>query len=426
MLKIVIAEDAAIEREGLVRSIDWTGLGLELTGAAEDGRQAWELVEKHRPDLLLTDIKMPLMDGIELAKLVRERYPSTKVLFFSGYEDFNFALEAIKSKVCEYILKPYTLGEITAAIRKAAEQALEERRKLKKDRDMVWDESRFYREEKTFKTLLYGLHQGEFALEELGLLDPKPAFALMLARIEPQTDDGGNDELAKQRSSLILRELLKKREAEMAGGKLFSNREGELLLLLNDERHALCDKETMGRIGLQLLEWIRSRMKAEAVIAASCPVGDLRQLADCYMQTLETLKLGEGVGKEPILFYEDMNGIEAFTRMDKIVKSAESIIRKRYMEPITLDEIAQEVYMSPNYLNAIFKKIKRVNMHKFLIEVRVAKAAELLQGTDAVISRVAESVGYKNIAHFSTVFKKHTGMSPMEYRDGSAIKRTKW
>ena len=120
MLKIVIAEDTAIERDGLLNSIDWLSLGIEVVGAAEDGVEAWELIERYKPDIVLTDIKMPLKDGIELAKQVSEKHPMIKITFISGYEDFNFALEAIKSNVSAYILKPYRIQEITDAMKKVA------------------------------------------------------------------------------------------------------------------------------------------------------------------------------------------------------------------------------------------------------------------------------------------------------------------
>lgn len=427
MLKIVIAEDAAIEREGLVRNIDWAALGMELAGAAEDGVQAWEFVQACRPDLLLTDIKMPLKDGIQLAKQVSEHYPSIKIVFFSGYEDFNFALEAIKSKVCEYILKPYTIAEITGALRKVAELILQEQSK-RKEEELIrskWEESKSYREESAFKALLYGLHESDRAADDLGLRDPKPAYALMLARIVTVPDDGESDDIAKQRNNLLLGNLLKTGEAQFDGGKLFMNREGEFLLLLNEERHDLRNRAMLERIGARLRDWIRTRMNADLVIGVSNPVDDPHGLVDCYKQTLETMKLGAILSKDPILFYEDVNGAEAFTRMDIIVETAKRIIAKRYMEAITLNDIAGEVFMSPNYLNTIFKKVTGKNMNKYLIEVRVAKAVELLQEADAVISRVAASVGYRNIAHFSTVFKKHTGLSPMEYRDNRVKIRNK-
>jgi len=419
MLKIVIAEDAAIEREGLIRSIDWVGLGMELAAAADDGQMAWEFVQLHRPDILLTDIKMPLMDGIQLAKQVNEQYPATKIIFISGHEDFNFALEAIKSKVCEYILKPYTIGEMTNALRTVADLCVKEQNKLREEAFMRsgWEESQAHRQEQLFKALLLGVQSHEAAPEALGFRNPKNGYVLMLVRFMAPAEEGETDDIILQRASLLFQGMVNENAAILHGCKLLMIKEGEFLLLRNDDLQALHDKAEIERIGLHLHDWIKSRLNVEPAIGVSNPVADPNRLAECYKETLQALKLGMILGKVPVRFYADLDAAETLTRMDAIVKKAQRMISKRYMESITLNDIANEVFMSPNYLNMIFKKVTGKNINKYLIEFRVNRAIEQLQEADAVISRIAANVGYKNIAHFSTVFKKHTGLSPMEFRD---------
>ncbi len=106
MLKVLLAEDELIIRSGMVKSIDWNKAGFNLIGAVEDGEQALEFIQKEKPDVIITDIKMPFMDGIELARQVSAKYPEIFIIIISGYDEFQYAQNAIKLKAYDYILKP--------------------------------------------------------------------------------------------------------------------------------------------------------------------------------------------------------------------------------------------------------------------------------------------------------------------------------
>ena len=108
MLKIFLAEDEVIVRETIKRMIPWESLGFELVGEAADGEMALPLLIRQQPDLLITDIKMPFMDGLTLARLAKKEVPGLKVVILSGYDDFNYAKQAINIGVEDYLLKPIT------------------------------------------------------------------------------------------------------------------------------------------------------------------------------------------------------------------------------------------------------------------------------------------------------------------------------
>ena len=108
MLKIFLAEDEVIVRETIKRMIPWEELGFELVGEAADGEMALPLLIRQKPDLLITDIKMPFMDGLTLAKLAKKELPELKIVILSGYDDFNYAKQAISIGVEDYLLKPIT------------------------------------------------------------------------------------------------------------------------------------------------------------------------------------------------------------------------------------------------------------------------------------------------------------------------------
>ena len=114
---VVVADDEDMLREAVCTMVPWAELGFSLVGSATNGLDALELVEKLEPDLLLTDIRMPFISGIELARQVREIRPAMNIAFLSGYDDFSYAKQAIQYNIISYMLKPLTIDGIAAELR---------------------------------------------------------------------------------------------------------------------------------------------------------------------------------------------------------------------------------------------------------------------------------------------------------------------
>ena len=114
---VIVADDEDELREAVCTMIPWEDYGFFLVGNASNGLDALQLVEKHEPDLLLTDIRMPFISGIELARQVREIRPATNIAFLSGYDDFEYAKQAIQYNIISYMLKPLTLEGLGAELR---------------------------------------------------------------------------------------------------------------------------------------------------------------------------------------------------------------------------------------------------------------------------------------------------------------------
>jgi len=113
MYTLLFVEDEYNVRKAIINTIDWNSLGFRVIGEAENGLEAIDIVEKYNPDVIITDIKMPFMDGIEFAKLVREINPVTKIVFLTGFNDFDYAISAIKLNVIEYLSKPVSAEKMT-------------------------------------------------------------------------------------------------------------------------------------------------------------------------------------------------------------------------------------------------------------------------------------------------------------------------
>jgi len=135
MYKVVLVDDEALTREAIKKNIPWEETGFELIGTAENGLDALELIEKCPPDLILTDICMPVMDGLALSAHVQTHYPDIKIVVISGYDDFEYAKQAIRYEVSNYIMKPITSCELVEELkrmREKIESSLERTKEIEK------------------------------------------------------------------------------------------------------------------------------------------------------------------------------------------------------------------------------------------------------------------------------------------------------
>ncbi len=127
MLKIFLVEDEIVVREGISKNIDWQGNGFEFVGEAGDGELGYPMIKKLQPDILITDIKMPFMDGLELSRLVKNEMPWVKIIILTGYNEFTYAKEAIDIGISGYILKPFSPQILLDTVLQVKKTILEER-----------------------------------------------------------------------------------------------------------------------------------------------------------------------------------------------------------------------------------------------------------------------------------------------------------
>lgn len=189
MYKVFFVEDEIVTREGIRDKVDWRGHGFEFCGEAPDGEIALPLLQTVRPDVLITDVKMPFMDGLELARIVRERMPDTKIIILSGHDEFEYAQAAIKLGVTEYLLKPVTVQDLHRALHQVATE-LDHQRQAQEDlirlRNQV-EETRASLSQRLLLDLIVGAVSSAEAIEkaeELGLELVAPAYQVLVVKIE--------------------------------------------------------------------------------------------------------------------------------------------------------------------------------------------------------------------------------------------------
>ncbi len=170
--KVFFVEDEIVTREGIRDNVDWKANGFEFSGEATDGEMALPLLQTIRPDVLITDIKMPFMDGLQLSKIIRERMPWVKIVILSGHDEFEYAQQAIELGVTEYLLKPVTIQNLHHALQKIAAQLDREKKEqenLKKLQEQV-EENRTTLKERFLLKLVVGAVSSTEAIEKAQLL----------------------------------------------------------------------------------------------------------------------------------------------------------------------------------------------------------------------------------------------------------------
>ena len=129
MYSIMIVEDEYLVRQGIAFLVDYEQFGMQVIAQAENGREAWQKFQKNPADILLTDINMPQMNGLELAKLVRDQAPKCHIVFLTGYDDFDYARTAIKLGADDYLLKPFSKDDVEEMLAKVQTKLDKERKK---------------------------------------------------------------------------------------------------------------------------------------------------------------------------------------------------------------------------------------------------------------------------------------------------------
>lgn len=193
--RVLLADDEEEIRAGISRKIDWSSLGFALVGEAENGQEALELSEQLRPDVVLTDIKMPFMDGLELCRRLKQSLPAAKLVVFSGFDDFEYARQAIGMDVSEYILKPINAPELMDVLNKLKDQ-LDRQRLERRDMETLrrrYEESLPVLREMFYARLLDGQIRADLIQERAGRYEielPQGTWAAALVQVDCLNEAG--------------------------------------------------------------------------------------------------------------------------------------------------------------------------------------------------------------------------------------------
>ena len=308
MLKTFLAEDEIVVRENIKKMVPWEQYGFELVGEASDGEMALPLIKKLKPDLLITDIKMPFMDGLTLCKVVKKELPDIKIVILSGYDDFNYAKEAIGIGVEDYLLKPITKNaflERLCEIRSRYEHEKSQREYYEQfHREMQEYEQNSSRD--FFEGLISGtMDMGEMyeRADKLGLDIVAEAYNILIFTLESENAAAGQSETYSEWEARA-REKIEGLVADHSYAMLFRNNVFSYGVLVKEQ------KDNPGKNTRDCVESIREILSDAPAgqpwfIAAGEPVERLSNMKHSYntaAQTYARRYLYDG----HILYYRDL------------------------------------------------------------------------------------------------------------------------
>lgn len=407
---VIVADDEDELREAVCTMIPWEDYGFCLVGNASNGLDALQLVEKLEPDLLLTDIRMPFISGIELARQVREVRPATNIAFLSGYDDFEYAKQAIQYNILSYMLKPLTLEGLGAELRNI-------RQKIDAQFALFRQASPRVDEQDLRTAMLMPLvlddypdpdgeaHAEAFA-RQCGLLrdpDDHPYYTVMVSTLLAEDDSNCTDPAFAASVNTLAAKYLRG-VGFFASGKVIS------VLLGNPS-----DFEEYLHILADEIPQMASRvLNKRCRIGVSRAVHTLTALHEAYRQAMEALRQGDPA-EGGVQFIRDL--APAVKGGNLLCKRALDTLDQHYMDAdLSLVSLSGMLDVSPNHLSACIKKYAGETFINILIRKRMEAARDLLSSSPMKIQEVAQRCGYTDQHYFSYCFKKYCGESPNAMR----------
>ena len=448
MYRVLLVEDEEIELETLRDYIDWKKNGISRVFTARNGRRALECLEENMADIVITDIQMPGMSGIELAEtIVRRGYPC-KIVFLTGYDDFSYIHSAFQVNAVDYLLKPFTIEEVEACLKKV-------RSELEKSEIADWSRKTAAKQllemalrEKQETELLRKNFRGVFGEE---LEECRFGIIAVYGKTEEnicsqiQEKYKGIRYISKTEriSILLLAGYLSvkdtafqiwndlKEDAPRAVGWcsgawradcLYEKAEKlrnccETLQTMKDyfqQLKGLAPKTFAGEVyNLYMYLWNRlvlsdelleNWMEAEKILRENeiFEANNNYQMREKMKQYLERM----------LAFFEEQNQNPNYYAVYQV----KTYLQEHCSESADIEKLAAEVGLSPNYLRSLFKEATGKTILEYNTEMRLQRAAELLKNKKNKVREVSLAVGYENVSYFGVVFQKRFGVTPNEYR----------
>ncbi len=524
MLKVMLVDNEAAIRKGLAHGIRWESLGCVVAAQAEDGVDALAQIPQCQPDIVISDIRMPGMDGLSLAEELYRRWPHIKTIILTGFPDFSYAQRAIAYQVVDFVLKPTSVEQLTAAVEKARLQIQEERshQKLRSELVSQSEENLSLQQDMFLRDLIRRVRLSTlYVYSRMAQLrmDLKSYYVLSLAVVPLEGGQETNclpflkDAQAVFRDSIpdypiwfvsvgdracyavlqapelqdltvLCSEIVYAVESipryhlsigvslhrtdplALANAAEEAEQARQFADYAHPEQPAIgygdlptVDQESMAEI-LQVLQQLKNAVEHESLDAAQkslqtlfqhvhkkkLPTGEVRRIYICVynfcstqlfwsrerrdipggLPTLQTL-LQSGSIQEleeylcsfvGVLHHQKDHSLES---PGDTVKAVRHYVQQHYMEELTLETLADMVYLSPSYLSKLFKRETGENLSIYIQNVRVQQAKILLRTTNLKTYEVAEQVGISDPVYFSRIFKKVTGIKPKDFRHSEEL-----
>lgn len=392
MLNVFLVDDEYYERLSLKKSIAWDELGMTVSGEANNGQTAYEMILESPPDIAIVDINMPKMDGLELIERLKGEGISCQFIILTGYDDFGYAQRAVHLNVSEYILKPINYQNLIQTLQSLG-QKIRDQETIASRLTSLQRENRQLYLERCYNELLNSSFNPD-DLEAYGKKLQLPFARYQAAVMEPpeQTALDGIYRLLKELSEAF----------DDSDFTLCLDNRRRLFFILNAERITERDLPSA------LLAHARAA-GFHCRMGVGEPCSSLDQILVSYNEACVALK-SCSTHPQPLLFYKEVSACSDITR------SIELYVQQHYADPeLSISAIAGALYLNYSYLCYCFKRDRQMTINDYIIQIRIAKAVELFQNHVENIGFVAEKTGFTSASYFSKQFKKATGVPPSEY-----------
>ncbi len=363
---IMIVDDEPLIRQGFLARLEYLQIERGQVFEASSGREALQILQDHALDVIVTDIRMPDMDGLELIRQAKERGCRADFVVLSGYAEFSYAEQAIRLGVREYLLKPLSNEELKRAF----------------DRLYAEREQRAQTDTPDVLIHLLGVYL------ENGEIDKIPD---LLTRIFP-------DEVMQTHDSSYLDYLWTSCMDQILQNCVPEDH-------LQQGAHSETADLWKGGHGQRGVRRETAELRKERLIRETAEP-DRTQAPESLREELWRIVLKYTDGARP-----------PEADLGERIRMARQYIESHYQEDLTVSDLAQRYGMSPNYFSSAFKREMNCSAVSCITGVRLQKAKELLSGTDDSVAEIALRVGFRESQYFFRVFKQNTGMTPLQYRE---------
>ena len=389
-LKVLIIDDEHIIVKGLENLYDWSLNGFQVVGRAFNGETGADIARRLKPDIILTDIRMPKISGLELISLLKKEMPDIEFIIISGYDDFSYCQEALRLGAFDYMLKPINyqllhekLVEVTKKI-----SAMKEETEKKKELIEFANEGYMIKRGEFFRSLIHksfsDMNNVELSCNQLNI-NSYGYFRIIVIKCE-------ESDINKCINLITLGIKLKLCKVHNLDLSIFRDADSCVFVIWG------LDNETLDTIDLKenimsLLFEINSRI--------DIGIGDMVKLSDINLSYNKAMDL--------VSAQESVNS-------NQILRKLKNYINEHYNEDINLKMLSLICNMTPFYISRFFKDKTGKNYTEYLQEIRIGKARELLLKSDMSISEIAEKVGYSDYRVFIKMFKKCCDITPKQFK----------
>ena len=398
MWKLLIADDEPKIRKGLRNSLNWAEIGVEIIGEAEDGEIALDIVRSNHPDIILLDICMPFINGLQLIEKVKQEYDECIMIVVTGHDEFSYAREALRLGVFDYVLKPVSKEQLHNVVLKAIDEisSIKKRNKYYK-----WAQNQLSQNYKVLKEKF----MNEWLENHFSSAEIKEQLEYYKVNFTDKT------------GMLLVRPVEKNSVVEM------NDWDNNLLLfaiqnvieeLVENMQPNIVFRDNKDNIvavtGIpNISEWFQLKDKLE-----SCIEKYLDKSIRVYQKVSE-----KGMDEIPAVYdalIDEVSKESSYTPM--VIKAKQYIENNYFKEELSLEDVARDIKVSASYLSRVLKQETGTSFIDYLTQVRVKMAIQLMNDPSMKIYEIAERVGYNSQHYFSTAFKKVLGVSPVEYKKG--------